>query len=131
MICIPITEKTNAKAIISIKKAEQYANIIEIRVDYIKNPNLKLLLKKINKPAIITNRKRSEGGNFQGSEIKRIHLLQQAIDLGVEYIDIELSSGIKTIKKLCEHKKRSKIIVSYHNFNNIRKWIQIQFIFTQ
>ena len=38
MICVPITSKTVTEAINEIKKAENVADIIELRVDYLKNP---------------------------------------------------------------------------------------------
>ena len=44
MICVPITSKTVSEAIYNIKKAENVADIIELRADYLKNPDLKVLL---------------------------------------------------------------------------------------
>src|SRR3989339_252245 len=113
-ICISVGAETNEKVISEIKKCSN-ADIIELRLDYIKNPNLKSLL-KAKKPLIITNRKKSEGGFFPGSEKERLKLLKEAVKLGADYVDIELSSGKKAIGDLIKIKGKTKLIVSWHNF---------------
>ncbi|MBW2979965.1 shikimate dehydrogenase [Candidatus Woesearchaeota archaeon] len=118
MICIPITARTTNEALKDIKNAKQ-ADIIELRADFIRDisiNNLKSIIKKSKKPLIVTVRKRSEGGKFSGSEEKRINLLKKAIELSADFVDIELSSGTKAISQLKKLSKKTKIIVSHHNF---------------
>lgn len=91
---------------------EKGADIIEFRIDYMKNLNLEKLLSSKNLPVIITNRVRGEGGKFAGNEEERISYLQKAIDLGADYIDIEVSYFLKEFNR-----KDTKLIVSYHDFN--------------
>ncbi|OIP76281.1 MAG: hypothetical protein AUK09_02325 [Parcubacteria group bacterium CG2_30_36_38] len=98
------------KALKDIKEASKSADFIELRIDYLKRPDLKRLLSSSSVPMIVTNRAQDEGGHFKGTEEKRLSSLKKAIDLGAAYIDIELSHYIKL------EKKRTKIIVSYHNF---------------
>ena len=45
MICIPIRAKTTKEALADMKKASKHCDIIELRVDYIKDLDLKKLLK--------------------------------------------------------------------------------------
>ncbi|MBI2101553.1 shikimate dehydrogenase [Candidatus Woesearchaeota archaeon] len=110
-----------------IPKAKD-ADLIELRLDYIKglnNTKLKSLIENCKKPVIVTNRKKGEGGLFNGSEAKRIEILKNAIKFGAGYADIEYSSGKESIRNLIQNKRKTKIIVSYHNFKetpaNIKK----------
>ncbi|MBI3034564.1 shikimate dehydrogenase [Candidatus Woesearchaeota archaeon] len=117
MICIPITASTNDEAVEMIRHAEKQADILELRIDMVKNPDMRKLLKSTKKPKIVTNRKKSEGGLFEGSEEGRLAMLGEAISLGADYIDIELSSGTESIAELVRKKGKSCIIVSYHNLS--------------
>ena len=116
MIAVPITASSINEALKDIKKAEKQADVIEIRLDYIKNPDLTKLLSKKSKPIIVTARKSSEGGKLAINEKKRIELLKKAIELSADFVDIELSAGENTIKELTKIKKNTQIIVSHHNF---------------
>lgn len=116
MICIPIIANKLADAFHDMAEASRVADIIELRIDYIKNIDLKCLLEKRTKPVIVTNRPVREGGKFDGSEEERIALLKRAIQLQADYVDIEHDS----IQHLCRDTERrvpTKIIVSYHNFH--------------
>jgi len=116
MICIPITARSAEDTVSEMLSASKYANIVELRIDYI--PELlnaerciEESLKSKTKPVIITNRPEREGGKFNGSEQDRLHLLQKAIELGADYVDVEYDS-IKQITR----RNSSKIIISHHNF---------------
>jgi len=118
MLAAVVAEKNFESASNSIKKANG-ADLIELRLDYIEDfevVKLKRLLKNCKNPVIVTNRKKGEGGFFKGGEKERIQILKKSIDSGADYIDIELSSGINSVKELIKNKKKSKIIVSYHDF---------------
>lgn len=117
MLAAVITEKNFENAEKAIKKIKN-ADLIEIRLDYIKNlsdEKFKKLIKSSKNPIIVTCRKNSEGGFFDGSENKRIGILQNAIKFGADYVDIEYSSNKSSIKNIIKNKKSTKIIVSYHN----------------
>jgi 3-dehydroquinate dehydratase / shikimate dehydrogenase len=116
MICIPITARSAEGTVSEMLSASKYADIVELRIDYI--PELQNAeacieesLKRKTKPVIITNRPEREGGKFNGSEQDRLYLLQKAIDLGADYVDVEYDS-IKQITR----RNSSKIIISNHNF---------------
>ena len=116
MICIPITARSPEDTVSEMISASKHADIVELRIDYI--PELQNAeacieesLKRKTKPVIITNRPEREGGKFNGSEQDRLCLLQKAIDLGADYVDVEYDS-IKQITR----RNSSKIIISHHNF---------------
>ena len=95
---------------------QDLADMIELRLDLIENFDLPQLLKEAGKPCIITNRCKMDGGQFTGSEEDRIHILRQAIDLGVDYIDIETSTPGPLLKSILENKGQTKAILSHHDF---------------
>ena len=117
-VCIPITAETSEQAVNDLKEAEKLANLVELRIDFIKNIDknkLEKLLKSKKKKIIVTCRPKNLCGNFEGSEKERINLLEKAIELGSDFIDIEIESDKDIIKKIIESKNKSKIIVSHHN----------------
>ena len=117
-VCIPITAVTAEEAIKDMKHAEKLADLVELRIDFIKNIDenkLEKLLKSKKKKIIVTCRPKNLCGNFEGSEKERIKLLKKSIELNVDYIDIEMESNNKEIKDMINNKKNSKIIVSHHN----------------
>ncbi len=124
MICIPITSSTVEEAIIDINKAEKIADVIELRLDYLKNPDLKVLIESCHKPVIVTNRKKSEGGLYEGDEKERVKLLQDAIAFGADYIDIEFSTPESFLEYFKNNKEKTNLILSYHNFKKVPKNLQ-------
>lgn len=115
MICIPIIANNLDDALRDMKEASKVADIIEVRLDYLKKPDLKCILERRTKPVIITNRPVREGGTFEGSEEERISVLKLAIQLQADYVDIEHDS-IQNIPGDTARRVPTKIIVSYHNF---------------
>src|SRR4030067_758209 len=55
-ICIPIVETTVEKAIRAIEEAKTMADLIELRVDYLRKPKIASLLGGRQNPFIGTNR---------------------------------------------------------------------------
>ncbi len=127
MLCIPVTTRTSEEALIRIRECSPLADIIELRIDSMINADLsKLFTAKRagvcgDTPFIITNRKRDEGGSFKCSERQRIDLLLKAVELGAEYVDIELSTGDALIEELLKtirnHDNQTRLIVSSHDFS--------------
>ncbi len=119
MICTPITARTTEKALREIDKANVVADLIELRIDYLKDldeNNLKKLIGRAKKKVIVTNRPKREKGFFKGSEKQRIGFLEKAIKFGAEYIDVEFSTKPALRKKLMKGKMAKRVILSYHNF---------------
>ncbi len=115
MICIPVVAQTTDEAITQIHRASLIADLVEVRVDYIKKPDLKKILAARQKPLIITVMPGHENGKFEGTEQERLELLTQALKMGADYIDVNWDCP--ALGSLIAAKKKSKIIVSYHNFN--------------
>ncbi len=118
MICLPIVGSSMAKAFDQITVAEKCADILELRLDLIANFDLKELLNSVSKPTIVTARSKLDGGQFKGDEEKRIGLLHNALELGANYADIEVSTSRKYLQPFLESHDTSRVILSYHDFSH-------------
>jgi 3-dehydroquinate dehydratase/shikimate dehydrogenase len=91
MICVSIGRGRHRFVMATHKHlAEQGAELVELRLDYINGPvNLQRLLNDRPTPVVITCRRHRDGGKFKGNEEERLVLLRNAIAHGVEYVDLE------------------------------------------
>jgi len=93
-------------------KASGAADVIELRLDYIRDFDLKKLLSSKKRPVIVTCRPKRQGGLYDGPEEKRLAVLQDAMRAGADYVDVEYDC-IDRLQKTGD----CKLIVSYHNFD--------------
>jgi 3-dehydroquinate dehydratase type I len=89
------------------------------------------LLENRRKPLIITNRKKEEGGKYKGEEKKRLSVLQEAIDLGADYVDVELATERPFLRGLIRNKKGTQVILSFHDFQRTPSLKELQNLFGQ
>lgn len=96
------------------------ADLLELRLDRISNfqpqSDLPALLAARTLPVIVTCRPKWEGGGYDGDESQRLDALLLAVDLGAEYIDVELKVAtdfLASLKK--KDAENCQIIVSYHS----------------
>ena len=115
-ICIPIAETTMKDAIKAIKEANRFADLIELRMDYLRKPGLAILLQDRQKPFIVTNRRKEEGGQYWVNERRRVRILEEAIDLGAEFVDVEFEAKRSWLRDFIANKKGTRIILSSHDF---------------
>ncbi|XVF62678.1 hypothetical protein PTKIN_Ptkin09bG0027500 [Pterospermum kingtungense] len=124
LICVPIMADSIDKMVIDMAKAKaNTADLVEIRLDCLKsfNPHqdLKVLINQCPLPTLFTYRPVWEGGDYDGDEQKRLDALQLAMELGADYIDVELKVAHDFIKSINGKKpEKIKIIVSSHNYQD-------------
>ena len=70
-ICVAIRESTTAQAAEAAARAAEWADLAEIRADYIRDLDLKQLFRAKKTPLIFTLRPVQEGGEYAGSEASR------------------------------------------------------------
>src|SRR5262249_15323325 len=87
-LCVTVTAATTGEL---RRKRDQVADadLIELRLDTVSDPNVAGALAGRRRPVIVTCRPTWEGGHFTGSEEERHRLLAEAFDLGAEYVDVE------------------------------------------
>lgn len=128
-VCIPIVETTVERALIAVKEAEQWADLIELRADYLKRVKLAPFFENRKKPFIVTHRRNEEGGKYKGGEGKRLSVLQDAIDLGADYIDVELATERSFLQGLVRNKGGTDVILSFHDFRRTSSLKELQRLF--
>ncbi len=140
-VCISIVETTLSEVKQAVQKAEQQADMLELRLDFIKDikrEDIPLILTNIKeKPVIVTCRRKQDHGYFEGAEEERISLFVESINQNVDYIDVEYDLGREIIKKIQQKIKNSKdnaktkIIISYHNFDHTPELNKLQKIYDE
>jgi 3-dehydroquinate dehydratase/shikimate dehydrogenase len=117
MICAPLAEPTIEQARRAMFAAAPRADIVELRLDQLDAlpdaRGLADLLADRPCPVIVTNRPASEGGRHDWPDGVRIKTLEAAIELGADYVDVELR-----LAGAIRDRRRTKLIVSYHNFTS-------------
>jgi 3-dehydroquinate dehydratase/shikimate dehydrogenase len=93
--------------------ADARADLVELRLDMVRDLDLDRILRARGKPKLITVRSRQQGGASRPSE--REPLLRRALEAGVEYVDLEFGSQDLP---LLHGRWRSRIILSYHNLES-------------
>ncbi|KAH0933910.1 hypothetical protein HID58_011027 [Brassica napus] len=99
LICAPVMGDSVEEMVIETCKAQELgADLVEIRLDSLKEPKW-------------------EGGQYEGDENERLDALRLAMELGADYIDVELQVASEFIKSIKEKKPENfRVIVSSHNY---------------
>lgn len=110
MICVSIGRGRHRHVIAEHKHlADNGVTLVELRLDYIQGEvQVKRLLKERPCPAIVTCRRKSDGGRWDHSEEARLQLLRLAIAEGADYIDLEddVAGSVRrygTTKRIVSH----------------------------
>jgi len=100
------------------KGVKSGADIIELRIDGLRDQSGWESLLRGRVPIILTNRAKREGGFFVGSENARAEPLMRGVELGVSCVDVELSTPQPIRDAILKKAKRKGVstIVSYHDF---------------
>jgi 3-dehydroquinate dehydratase/shikimate dehydrogenase len=92
------------------------ADLVELRIDTVSDPDVAGALANRRVPVIVTCRPLWEGGRFKGSEEERKRLLGHAIELGVEFVDIEWRAGFVDLIARTDGRR---IVLSSHEFDRM------------
>ncbi len=119
MICIPIVGPDMSSALHDIKVAKDQADLLELRLDLIKDFDLQKLLDVAEKNVIVTFRPKREGGQSEIADEKRMDVLLEAQQKGVAFIDVEWDS-----LAIFPGKDLSNVIASRHFFDGFPEDIE-------
>ncbi|GKV39038.1 hypothetical protein SLEP1_g46869 [Rubroshorea leprosula] len=123
-ICAPIMADSVDEMVANMVKAKAGgADLVEFRLDSLKSfhpqQDLRILVKDCPLPSLFTYRPKWEGGQYDGDEKERLDALRLAMELGADYIDVELQAADEFIKSIHGKKpEKLKVIVSSHNYQN-------------
>ena len=126
-LVIPVVAQNIDAALEQAEAAQEYANVIEFRADYIQDLELSDIEKfknAIKRPVIFTCRPEYEKGHFSGTEKEREKFIEKALDSGYEYVDVEYKSDF--YQEIISKTQNSRIILSYHNFDRTPSYNELQ-----
>ena len=119
-VCVSVASEMVDRAIEIAKHSEPLADVIEIRLDSLSQPEVVPFIQNLTKPLLFTNRPEWEGGSFKGSEASRVGLLQKAIESDCALVDLELNTApelrAELLDVLLQHQDTA-MIISWHNFS--------------
>jgi 3-dehydroquinate dehydratase/shikimate dehydrogenase len=114
-LCVTVTADTMAELRTRRDRVTD-ADMVELRLDMVKDPSAAAALAGRKKPVIVTCRPKSQGGHFEGSEEERRAILSEALQLGAEYVDLEFQGSCAD---LMERTGGRRIVLSHHDFSGI------------
>ncbi len=112
-LCVTVTAATTAE-LRRRRDAAGDADLVELRLDSVADPDVAGALAGRRRPVIVTCRPSWEGGSFKGDEATRRGLLAQALELGAEFVDIEWKAGFTDLLQITSGKR---IVLSSHEFS--------------
>ncbi len=92
------------------------ADLIELRLDAVKDVDVAGALEGRTCPVIVTCRPSWEGGYFQGSEEERHGILARALALGADHVDVEWKAGFAD---LLVPATLPRVVLSSHDFERL------------
>ncbi|HVR84251.1 MAG TPA: type I 3-dehydroquinate dehydratase, partial [Planctomycetota bacterium] len=111
MICAVIRTPSSEEAITAMAEARRAgADLCELRIDYLREPDLARILAAKPLPVLATVRPTWEGGQYAGDEALRFGLLEDACLHGADYVDVEFRA-YKDFPR-----RAAQLVVSYHDF---------------
>jgi 3-dehydroquinate dehydratase type I len=94
------------------------ADVVELRIDGIDHPNLERLRalgRDLGKPVLLTCRSAREGGAFSGTEKQQLSILERAVALGFEYVDVEIDALAVPFPR----GSGTRLVLSHHDFRTL------------
>jgi 3-dehydroquinate dehydratase I len=119
-ICASIGRETIDDALAVADSVASMADVLEIRLDYLKVPAVSPFMNSLKTPLLFTNRPSWEGGEFTGEENQRIGALLEAVAENSAYVDLELLAPAETHQemRMALQQSNTKLILSWHNFKD-------------
>lgn len=116
MMALAVAPHTIDEARRAMELYADQSDLIELRIDALREKDMAALLADKPCPVIVTNRPTWEGGRSEEDTPRRIEALLEADALGAEHIDCELASMEHLDKSALSH---AKLIVSVHDFEGM------------
>ncbi len=93
------------------------ADIVELRLDSVSDPDVTAALAGRMSPVIVTCRPEWEGGAFKDDEAERKKILDCALQRGAEYVDLEFKAAFAS--ELIASTGGKRIVLSTHDFEGV------------
>nr|CAB3473160.1 unnamed protein product [Digitaria exilis] len=105
LLCVPLVAPTVEEMLAdAVAAAAAGCDLVEIRLDFLQGfrprEHLPILLRGCQLPALVTYRPSWEGGQYEGDDTTRFEALRLAMELGVDYVDIELKEIANLVARI-------------------------------
>lgn len=111
LLCATVTERTTARALAVMGRTAARADVLEVRLDALADPDPERLVREAPRPVLVTCRSVADGGGYRGSEDERLDLLRRGAAAGAAFVDLELRCA-GALGDL----RGTRRIVSHHDF---------------
>jgi 3-dehydroquinate dehydratase/shikimate dehydrogenase len=122
LLCETVTGTTMAE-LVAARDAATAGDLVELRLDGVRDVDAPRALLGRRRPAIVTCRPVWEGGLFEGSEESRLRVLSDALECGAEYVDVEWHAVRDTARLpgflALMRAGGGRVIVSSHDFDGM------------
>ncbi len=116
-LCIVVGAQTLAELRDRRTRAESQADLVEIRLDTVADPDVAGALAGRTGRVIVTCRAAWEGGYFRGTEEERLRLLGQAWTAGADFVDVEWAA--RDAAPWIAGTRGERLIFSSHDFGGV------------
>lgn len=113
-----IVHTVTARDMTSLRQGREKAtgaDLVELRLDGVHDVDVAGALHGRTQPVIVTCRPAWEGGAFDGSEETRQRLMDRAVALGAEFVDVERRAAWRPDRR----SSRTQLILSDHTFTGM------------
>jgi 3-dehydroquinate dehydratase/shikimate dehydrogenase len=114
-LCATVTADTTAQLRARRDEMSRVADVIELRLDTVADPDVAGALAGRSRPVIVTCRAAWEGGAFRGSEDERLAILEAAFQQGADWVDLEFAAWTRAPWGA----RGERLIVSHHDFAGV------------
>jgi 3-dehydroquinate dehydratase / shikimate dehydrogenase len=127
LLCETVTGRTIGDLVAARDEATD-ADMVEVRLDGVERCDVRKALAGRSRPVIVTCRPTWEGGRFDGAEEDRAVMLNDALDAGADYVDVEwralaAAGGRGVLDRIVEaHPER--VVLSSHDFDGVPSDLQ-------
>jgi len=111
VVCSVLPERSEDAAGM-IERAPAGCGLVELRADRLRADEITRLVRGTPRPLIVTQRRRDDGGSFEGSEEERESALGAALDAGAAFVDLEWDRPVAALA--ARPRARGRTILSHH-----------------
>ena len=128
LICVSVTADDAAGILEAVLPVVPLVDIVEIRLDGMREPLIEQCVANIPRPVLVTNRPTWEGGQYAGDEQGRIDLLCKGVRSGARFVDIELRTDSDLRAQVQQEARNhgAKVIISSHDFKGTPSLADLQ-----
>ena len=132
-ICVSLAGADAAAVHEQVQPVLDKVDVIEIRLDAMKVPEVAKCCSLLRKPLLFTHRPGWEGGEFNGFEDDRMGPLFDAVELQAAYLDFELRADPQLRSQLLKAMADSatRMIISWHDFKTTPSTAELEELLQQ